>query len=352
MNNKTFQILIDTYEKKLTEANQLHKDLKQLAQSMGQQLNTQKSDLEKMTQLMSTYNFDNNSDIVKLNIGGKIFSTYRSTLNKRIKKPNNNNNNSNTEYYPPNLLQSLISGVSQIKLDESNAIFIDRDSQYFHYILNYLRYYDTQVKYRLPDNLKTLEQVKKECEFYKLNSLIDLINNNSNSNNIINSNNSNILNDKQLEEVLELCNLNTNNNFKLLYRASRDGFGAQDFHSKCDDYARTLTIIKTSDLHVFGGWTSASWASKGMWKTDETAFLFSYINKTNEKMIIKCTQPQYAIYCNAIYGPTFGGGHSIYISDESNTNTMSHSNLGLFFFFYIGNKLFQLIIIIISRFNI
>lgn len=341
MNHKTFQILIDTYEKKLTEANQLHKDLKQLAQSMGHQLNSQKSDLEKMTQLMSTYNFDNNSDIVKLNIGGKIFSTYRSTLNKRIKKPNNssnNNNNNMTEYYPPNLLQSLISGVSELKLDESNAIFIDRDSQYFHYILNYLRYYDTQIKYRLPDNLKTLEQVKKECEFYKLNSLIDLINNNNNSNSIsnLNYNDSNILNDKQLEEVLELCNLNTNRiNFKLLYRASRDGFGAQDFHSKCDDYARTLTIIKTSDLHVFGGWTSASWASKGMWKTDETAFLFSYINKTNEKMIIKCTQPQYAIYCNAIYGPTFGGGHSIYISDQSNTNTMSHSNLGLFILFFV-----------------
>ena len=127
-----------------------------------------------------------------------------------------------------------------------------------------------------------------------------------------------------MEEVLELCNLNTNRNFKLLYRASRDGFGAQDFHSKCDDYARTLTIIKTSDLHVFGGWTSASWASKGMWKTDETAFLFSYINKTNEKMIIKCTQPQYAIYCNAIYGPTFGGGHSMYISDQSITNSQDH----------------------------
>lgn len=35
-----------------------------------------------------------------------------------------------------------------------------------------------------------------------------------------------------------------------------------------------------------------------------------------------------SIYTGANYGPTFGGGHDIYISDNSNGNTSSYSNLG------------------------
>ena len=35
-----------------------------------------------------------------------------------------------------------------------------------------------------------------------------------------------------------------------------------------------------------------------------------------------------AIYSNNGYGPTFGGGHDIYISNNCHTNTNSYSNLG------------------------
>ena len=34
-----------------------------------------------------------------------------------------------------------------------------------------------------------------------------------------------------------------------------------------------------------------------------------------------------AIYASSSYGPTFGGGHDIYISDQSNANTKSYSNI-------------------------
>ena len=40
---------------------------------------------------------------------------------------------------------------------------------------------------------------------------------------------------------------------KLIYRASRDGFGADEFHSKCDGKRDTLSIIQTTNGYVFGG---------------------------------------------------------------------------------------------------
>ena len=37
---------------------------------------------------------------------------------------------------------------------------------------------------------------------------------------------------------------------------------------------------------------------------------------------------KYAIYRNFKYGPTFGGGHDLYISDNANSNINSYTNLG------------------------
>jgi hypothetical protein len=37
---------------------------------------------------------------------------------------------------------------------------------------------------------------------------------------------------------------------------------------------------------------------------------------------------RYAIYTRANYGPTFGGGHDIHISNNANAGTSSYSNFG------------------------
>jgi hypothetical protein len=69
--------------------------------------------------------------------------------------------------------------------------------------------------------------------------------------------------------------LNDLREVKLIYRASRDGFAASSFHSKCDDISNTVTIIKTISKSVFVGFTSATWTSNGEWSYDENAFIFS-----------------------------------------------------------------------------
>lgn len=40
---------------------------------------------------------------------------------------------------------------------------------------------------------------------------------------------------------------------ELLYRASKDGWSASDFHNKCDNKGPTIVICKSNYDKVFGG---------------------------------------------------------------------------------------------------
>jgi hypothetical protein len=46
---------------------------------------------------------------------------------------------------------------------------------------------------------------------------------------------------------------------ELLYRASRDGWQGQDFHSRCDNKGATVTVIECTGGFVFGGYADVSW---------------------------------------------------------------------------------------------
>jgi len=123
--------------------------------------------------------------------------------------------------------------------------------------------------------------------------------------------------------------LNNQPEAKLIYRASRDGFSASSFHSKCDNYSNTVTIFKTLSNSVFGGFTSAKWTSSQGYTYDSNAFIFSLRRSGNSnKERFNVTQPSFAIYGGSSHGPVFGGGNDIYVSDSSNTNEYSSSNIG------------------------
>lgn len=139
---------------------------------------------------------------------------------------------------------------------------------------------------------------------------------------------STILTKEQKKNLLKLCDFARNKKFTLLYRATRDGFRSTDFHSKCDKFNNTLTIIKTNNSRIFGGYSEAEWSSKCSWVHSIDSFLFSLENSEETSLIMKCNEPQYSIYSNINYGPTFGNGHSLYISNDSNLNKQSYSNLG------------------------
>ncbi len=105
--------------------------------------------------------------------------------------------------------------------------------------------------------------------------------------------------------------------WKRCYSKKTDGGSGSTFHSKCDNKGPTLSIFKSNNGNLYGGYYSKSWVSNNNYQHDDKAFLFS-LTKTSKHKVIN---PQYAVYSGNSYGPTFGGGHDIYTS-----NDMSYQN--------------------------
>lgn len=139
---------------------------------------------------------------------------------------------------------------------------------------------------------------------------------------------SNILSDLQFKELETICEFKSIN-WSLIYRASKDGFGANDFHSKCNDKENTLVIIKSTNGNVFGGYTEQNWNGYES-KCDLNAFIFSFINNNtdnNKPIKIKSNLlDNQSIIGDPRYGPIFG--HDIVICNNSNQIKSSYSDLG------------------------
>jgi hypothetical protein len=125
--------------------------------------------------------------------------------------------------------------------------------------------------------------------------------------------------------------------FALLWRGGRDGFGARDFHGRCDGHANTLTVILDTDGNVFGGFTPVEWESR-VWngkggdennclKADASlkSFIFTLKNPHNvpaRRFALKAEKKEEAICCYFSCGPHFW---DITVSDNCNANTNSHT---------------------------
>jgi hypothetical protein len=139
---------------------------------------------------------------------------------------------------------------------------------------------------------------------------------------------SQILSGKQPSDLLKVCEFSLKDKWTLLYRGSRDGFAASNFHSKCDGHPNTLTILKVSGtLYIFGGFTSITWDSSCQYKSDPNAYLFSLTNRDNQPSKMRQINRTKSIYCHSSYGPIFGN-NDLRICNNANTKAISISNLG------------------------
>jgi hypothetical protein len=117
--------------------------------------------------------------------------------------------------------------------------------------------------------------------------------------------------------------------FALLWRGSRDGFRARDFHRRCDGYAPTLTLIEDTKGNIFGGFTPVEWesGSKGeRSKADPSlkSFLFTLKNPHNfpaRKFALRADMSNYAIHCYSSWGPHFT---DMAVFDGCNASTSSY----------------------------
>jgi hypothetical protein len=121
--------------------------------------------------------------------------------------------------------------------------------------------------------------------------------------------------------------------FTLLWRGSRDGFRAGDFHSRCDGRANTLVVILDMNGNIFGGFTPVEWESpmELTYKADPSlkSFLFTLKNPHNfpaRRFALKVEKKDKAIYCWSGIGPVFGT--DIAVRENCNAHTYSHTGLG------------------------
>jgi hypothetical protein len=126
--------------------------------------------------------------------------------------------------------------------------------------------------------------------------------------------------------------------FSLLWRGSRDGFGAEAFHGRCDGHANTLTVILDTKGNIFGGFTPVEWESRvwngksaeesNCWKADDSlkSFLFTLKNPHNiaaRRFALAAEEKHEAINCCSALGPAFGGGY-----DNCSANAESYTGFG------------------------
>ena len=115
----------------------------------------------------------------------------------------------------------------------------------------------------------------------------------------------------------------------LIYRGTKDGATAKEFHYKCDNIGPTICLFENEKGNIFGGYTSISWTSPpsgNEYKSDSFSFLFTLTN-------IYGTEPIKFVYSNnnenirhnKDQGPSFGGNdadlsiYDNYINNSSYT---------------------------------
>ena len=136
--------------------------------------------------------------------------------------------------------------------------------------------------------------------------------------------------------------LGSENNWKLIYRASEHDYTARSFHEYCDDKGPTLIVIKSSEGWIFGGYTTQSWSGYGIYndmifyiignKDDDKAFIFTLKNShgVEPTQFMKKEEKKQAICCYPDYGPLFGSAFTslidIYINDKHNEKSWCFTN--------------------------
>ena len=144
---------------------------------------------------------------------------------------------------------------------------------------------------------------------------------------------------KKQETIINWIREKTNKNFirfEKIFIMNKNGSSSKDFHKYCDNNGPTLTLIKTINNKIFGGFAPLNWDISGIDKIDENnqTFIFSLSSMKKYDMINK---DKSAICCNREYGPSFGASDFCILSNMKKgetyanevTNFLSNNNLEL-----------------------
>lgn len=93
----------------------------------------------------------------------------------------------------------------------------------------------------------------------------------------------------------EICKQLNKKEIKLIQRFNVliDGDSSIAFHTKCDNIGPNISIVKTTDNLIFGGFTIKNWSTQTTIKKDDLAFVFNF----QTKKIHNIKKGENAIYC-------------------------------------------------------
>ena len=122
---------------------------------------------------------------------------------------------------------------------------------------------------------------------------------------------------------------NPSQTWNLVYRLSEHGASSSEFHARSDGQGQSVVLVKMDNGVLIGGYNSLSWNSDGAYFGNAESFLFSLTNDFKHEH----TGDAYYLYGHVNYGPTFGGGHDLYIN---NTMGTGYCNIGYSYIARVG----------------
>jgi hypothetical protein len=140
--------------------------------------------------------------------------------------------------------------------------------------------------------------------------------------------NQNIKDQTTMPSYIKIANIFMFNKLKssrLLYKATTNGWTAQNFHKICDNRGPTITIATLKDDRFIGAFSPISWGTvNNQYINNPEAFLFDNDAKytTNNSLF---GPNQVAIYQSELIGPTFGGGYDFLTLAQSSPKILSNN---------------------------
>jgi TLD len=125
---------------------------------------------------------------------------------------------------------------------------------------------------------------------------------------------------------------NPKQQWRLIFRASAQGFTAAAFHRNCDGISPLYVIVQGSRGDISGGFTEVAFTKnsrKGGYINSDRSFLFALHSPQPNFQIAKydVVKKPYSICYHKDCGPIFGAGADLLIANNCNTNTDSYSNM-------------------------
>ncbi|CAF1505112.1 unnamed protein product [Didymodactylos carnosus] len=178
---------------------------------------------------------------------------------------------------------------------------------------------------------KTLEQVKRDCEHNDTSTTVTVkaqtidfdhilhitlnAKTNCHQNQLFIG--GTLLNEKQHQSKLNEFYGKQHQQWELIYKSTKDGFAASDFHRECDGKFPTMVVIQSKNGgYLFGGYTAVPWNSNDQTAADPSAFLFTLTNPNHlpiTKFNINPADSKSAVYHYKQGGPIFGPYYLYYL---------------------------------------